>query len=345
MDQVFLTGIKPTGRIHLGNYVGSIRTITEFIKSNKNCNILLFIADYHALTSQISPPELKENTRDLMISYLAIFDTLHKTLIKNNNTIYMYRQSKVPEIFELYWILSCYAAKGLLNRNHTYKQETEINISKGKDPDKGIFAGIFNYPVLMAADILLFGADFVPVGKDQLQHLEIANDIANKINYVYNSNILSPTTPITNQEKYVLPGKDGNKMSKSYNNTVPLFSSDKKLRKYVYGIKTNSKDDGELKSPEESNISDLYKAFSTKCQYEKFVERMENGESWKDLKTIVYSKIINEINEYKENYSKYKDNMDMVINRFELNEKFIKTFAKNNLNRIKKEIGMEVQNG
>lgn len=345
MDNVYLTGVKPTGTIHLGNYVGSIRTIIDFIKENKNINVFLFIADYHALTSHISASELQENSKDLMISYLSIFDTLHKTLIKNNNTIYMYRQSKVPEIFELYWILSCYTAKGLLNRNHTYKQETEINISKGKDPDKGIFAGIFNYPVLMAADILLFDADFVPVGKDQIQHIEIANDIANKINYVYGSNILNPTTPITNQEKYVLPGKDGSKMSKSYNNTVPLFSSDKELRKYVYGIKTNSKEEGEPKSPEESNISDLYKAFSTKYQYEKFVEKMENGESWKDLKTIVYTKIINEINEYKEKYNEYKNNMDMVINRFELNENCIKILAKNNLNRIKKEIGMEVQNG
>lgn len=343
MNVYVLSGVKPSGpQIHLGNYIGAIKPIKEILQNEKNKTVLLFIADYHALTSHISPEELSKSTKDLMISYLAIFDTLHKTLIKNNNTVYTYRQSKVPEIFELYWILSCYTAKGLLNRNHTYKQETEINISKGKDPDKGIFAGIFNYPVLMAADILLFGADFVPVGKDQLQHVEIANDIANKINHVYKSNILSLTTPIINQENYILPGKDGNKMSKSYDNTVPLFSSDKNIHKYVYGIKTNNKGDGEPKSPAESDISDLYKAFSTKYQYEKFVEKMESGESWKDLKTIVYTKIINEIKEYKENYDKHKDNMGMVINRFELNERFIRTIAKNNLNRIKKNIGMEV---
>lgn len=343
MKVYMLSGIKPSGHIHLGNYIGAIKPIKEILQNERNKTILFFIADYHALTDHPSSKALYKNTKDLMISLLSVFGTLQNTSIKNNNAVYLYRQSKVPEIFELYWILSCYAAKGLLNRNHTYKQETEINISKDKDPDKGIFAGTFNYPVLMAADILLFGADFVPVGKDQIQHVEIANEIANKINYIYNLDMMNSVSIITNQEKYVLPGKDGNKMSKSYNNTVPLLSSDKELHKYVYGIKTNNKGEGEPKYPEESEISDLYKAFSkSNDDYNNFVALMENGYSWKALKDLIYKRINDEICNYKESYNKYKDNIDMVTNAFEINEKFIRVFARNNLDGIKREIGMEV---
>lgn len=342
MSSVYLTGIKPSGKMHIGNYVGSIRTIIDFIKNNKNIDVFLFIADHQALTGHIPPEELSNNIKDLMISYLSIFDSLDKILVKNNNTVTFYRQSKIPEIFELYWILSCYTAKGLLNRNHTYKQETDINISKGKDPDKGIFAGTFNYPVLMAADILLFDTSYVPVGKDQLQHIEITNDIANKINHVYKSDILSPAIPITNEEQYVLPGKDGRKMSKSYGNTVSLFSGEKEIRKYVYGIKTNSKEEGEPKYPDESNIADLHKAFSNKNQHDKFIQLMQSGYSWKDLKTITYNRICNELGKYWANYDKYKQNFEIVKNRFELQESFMRKRAVNNLNKIKNKIGMEV---
>lgn len=342
LNSIYLTGVKPTGTLHIGNYVGSIRSLIDFLDNNKNIDAFIFIADCHALTNQPSPEELSNNTKDLMISYLSIFDTLDNKLSKNNNTITFYRQSKVPEIFELYWILSCYTAKGLLNRNHTYKQETESNISRGKDPDKGVFAGTFNYPILMAADILLFDANFVPVGKDQLQHIEIANDIVDKINYMYNSKILTSATPITDENKYILPGKDGRKMSKSYGNTIPLFSDEKTIRKYVYGIKTNNKGEGDPKFPDESNIADLHRAFSNKNQHDKFLQLMTDGYSWKDLKTITYKRIINEIGKYWIKYEKYKDNFEMVKNRFELHENFIKTRSQNNLNRIKEKIGMGV---
>jgi len=191
LKQVFLTGIKPTGNrgIHLGNYVGSIRTIINFINNNKNCDILIFIADSHALTTHPNPQELQNNIKDLMLTYCAIFDTMHSQMIKNDINIYFYRQSKISSIFEMNWILSCYTAKGLLNRNHTYKHLTEQNRSKMNDPDKGIFAGIFNYPVLMASDILIMDVDYIPIGKDQLQHIEIANDISDKINHVFNKSI------------------------------------------------------------------------------------------------------------------------------------------------------------
>lgn len=342
MRQVFLTGIKPTGNrgLHLGNYVGSIHTITEFIKSNKNCDIYIFIADGHSLTAHPDSKELRNNIKDLMISYCAIFDKLHNTMIKNNNSIYFYRQSKIPPIFELNWILSCYTAKGLLNRNHTYKQETEKNIQKGKDPDKSIFAGIFNYPILMAADILIMDADYIPVGKDQLQHIEITNDIASKINYVYNESVLKPVIPLTNQENYVLPGKDGNKMSKSYGNEVPLFASEDEIKKYIYGIKTNSKGEGDPKYPEESELSSLYKAFATEYQYDNFVKFMNDGAHWKTLKDFTFAKINDEIREYRINYNAYTKKIDMIRNRFEMHEKYVNTRARLKLNDIKNIIGI-----
>lgn len=342
LSVTYLTGVKPSGEMHIGNYVGSIRTIIDFIKNNRNIDVLLFIADHHALTGHTPPEELSANIKDLMISYLSIFDSLQKILIKNNNTITFYRQSKIPEIFELYWMLSCYTAKGLLNRNHTYKQETELNISRGKDPDKGIFAGMFNYPVLMAADILLFNTDYVPVGKDQLQHIEITNDITEKINYVYKSNVLTPTIPIINEGHYILPGKDGRKMSKSYGNTVPLLSGETPIREYVYGIKTNNKEKGNPKFPDESNIADLHKAFSSKNQHDKFIGLMKDGHSWKDLKTITYNRICNELGKYWVLYDKYKNDFETVRRRFELYENFTSKKASHNLYKIKQKMGMEV---
>lgn len=341
MEVNFLTGIKPTGLIHLGNYIGAIKPIEDILQNEENRTILLFIADYHAITSRLPANELSDNIRDIMISYKSIVDANEEIMEKNNNRVIFYRQSEIPEIFELYWILCCYTAKGLLNRNHSYKQETQNNIDRGKDPDKAIFMGLFNYPVLMAADILMFDPDFVPVGKDQYQHLEIANDISHKVNHVTKSNILKEIQPLINKDNYVLPGKGGDKMSKSYNNTVPMFTSEKKLRKYIFGIKTNCKGFGDPKYPDESMISNICKAFGTKSQYTEFVLKMEAGLEWKDLKEFVFDIVNSRLSKYRKCYeSLNKDFHDLVLEPFEDNEVNLREEANEKLYEIKDLMGI-----
>lgn len=341
MKRKYLTGIKPTGELHLGNYIGAIKPIFNLIENEENIDIYLFIADYHALTSHIEPKDLRDNTNNLMISYMSFFMPLRDKLHKRNINIYFYKQSDIPEIFEFNWILSCYTAKGLLNRNHSYKQETTKNIEKGYDIDKGIFAGIYNYPVLMAADILLFEPDFVPVGKDQIQHIEIATEISNKINYIYKENLIKPPKYISNKE-FVIPGKDGNKMSKSYNNTLPVFCDYTSLKKYIYSIKTNCKGTGEPKYPSESNISDIYKAFASEMEYEGFCSLMEDGYDWKPLKDIVIDRIYKEIKPFIDSYEYYSKRPYLVKSSFKKNAKVVSKISRKNLYYIKKAIGMEV---
>lgn len=341
MEVNYLTGIKPTGRIHLGNYIGAIKPIEEILQNEKNKTILLFVADYHAITAVISAKELGDNIREIMVSYIAIIDANKEVMRENNNRVIIYRQSEVPEIFELYWILCCHTAKGLLNRNHSYKQETQKNVDRGKDPDKSIFMGLFNYPVLMAADILIFDPDYVPVGKDQFQHLEIANDISHKVNHVSKSNILKEVQPLINKDSYVLPGKDGNKMSKSYNNTVSLFTSEKKLKKYIFGIKTNCKVLGDIKYPEESMISEICKAFGTESQYNEFVTKMGHGLEWKDLKQFVFEVVNLKLSKYRENYKIIDENFyDLALEPFRDNERELRKESKEKLKRIKGTMGI-----
>ena len=344
MEVNYLTGIKPTGRIHIGNYISAIKPTIEYLKENDNKTVYFFIADYHALTGNVNPSELNFYTKNLMVSYCAIFKYFENQIFTGkNNEIYFYRQSQIPEIFELYWILSCYTAKGLLNRNHSYKEIVENNINHDKDPDKSIYMGLFNYPILMASDILMFQPKYVPVGKDQLQHIEITNDIAQKINHYYNKSIFNYIKPKIQDNKFVLLGKDGNKMSKSNNNILPLFSPVNEIEKCIYSIKTNSKDEGEPKYPEESNISEFYKAFATNNQYESYVNDLKNGISWKQAKDTVLLEMENQISYLRRNfYYYYMNNFRLVKEKFEYNEMIIKSEANKMLKNIKEEIGMEV---
>lgn len=341
--KIYLTGIKPTGKLHLGNYCGSIKPILEILKNEKNVDVLFFVADYHAMTSQPNPAKLARNTEEMMKSLVSIFysHTVAEIYNNNENRIFLYRQSKIPEIFEYNWILSCFTAKGLLNRNHSYKQERERNIASGKDEDKGIFAGLYNYPVLMASDILIMNADYVPVGKDQIQHIEIANDIADKINHFYNTEHFSKIDPIVERET-MLPGTDGQKMSKSYNNTVSLFDINE-IKKYIYKIKTNFKGEGEPKYPEESNISEIYRAFSTyHKEYYDFQKDMERGKGWKELKDLTFQKVMNELDEYILAYSHFKErDFQEVIRCFKNGEYLVSQFAKRKLYELKKICGMK----
>lgn len=246
---VALSGIKPTGAATLGNYLGMIRPALDLTAEYR---VLYFIADYHALTTVHEGERLRELTYDLAATWLALG-------LEPGADAVLYRQSDVPEIFEITWILACFTAKGLLNRAHAYKAVTDANEAAGHTADEGVTAGLFNYPVLMAADILAFDADVVPVGLDQKQHLEIARDIAHAVNGVYGP-VLKPPAPLIEEQVQTVPGLDGRKMSKSYNNTIPLFLEPAALRKTVRRIVTDSRRPEEPKDPEADTLFAIYRA-------------------------------------------------------------------------------------
>ncbi|UXH45243.1 tryptophan--tRNA ligase [Rossellomorea vietnamensis] len=278
MKKQVLTGIKPTGRIHLGNYIGAIKPALG-LAENQSYNTAYFVADYHGLTKIHDPIEMKELSYGVAAAWLA--------LGLNPDSAIFYRQSDVPEIFELSWILSCFAPKGLLNRSHAYKSMVEENKESGRNVDAGVNMGLFTYPILMAADILLFQTELVPVGKDQIQHVEIARDIAESFNNQYGETFVIPEYVIQ-EETAVLPGLDGRKMSKSYNNTIPLFEEPKKLQKLINKIKTDSSLPEEPKDPDDSIIFGLYKEFATTDQSEKMRRRFQQGIGWGEAKKELF---------------------------------------------------------
>ncbi len=252
-----LTGIKPSGQPHLGNYLGMIRPALALAQSYR---CLYFIADYHALTTLHRGDELRLHTREVAATWLALGLDPERTLL--------YRQSDVPEVTELAWILSCFTAKGLLDRAHAYKdalaQQREVS------------AGLYTYPVLMAADILAFGADAVPVGRDQKQHLEMCRDIAQRFNHAYGDLLVVPDALIQ-EEVETIPGLDGRKMSKSYGNTIPLFLPAPALRKLVMRIQTDSTPVEEPKQPETASVFQLYRQFVGAPAAEPLAERLRAG--------------------------------------------------------------------
>jgi len=251
MKPIALTGIKPTGRPHIGNYLGMYRPALDLMENYQG---MYFIADYHALTTMHDPEGLKELVYEVAASWLALG-------LDPDEAIF-FRQSDIPEIPEFTWILSCFTSKGLLNRAHAYKAAVDENLELGRDPDEGINAGLFYYPVLMAADILLYGSDVVPVGLDQKQHIEITRDIAEAFNRTYGE-ILNVPEGLIQESVMKVPGIDGRKMSKSYDNTIPIFAPEKQLRKRVMRIVTDSKRPEDPKNPEEDNLFALLKFFTS----------------------------------------------------------------------------------
>ncbi|MDY6846881.1 MAG: tryptophan--tRNA ligase [Chloroflexota bacterium] len=250
MKPIALTGIKPTGRPHIGNYLGMYRPALDLMDNYQG---MYFIADYHALTTMHDPEELTELVYEVAASWLALG-------LDPDEAIF-FRQSDIPEIPEFTWILSCFTSKGLLNRAHAYKAAVDKNQELGHDPDEGINAGLFYYPVLMAADILLYGSDVVPVGLDQKQHIEITRDIAEAFNRTYGE-ILNVPEGLIQESVMRVPGIDGRKMSKSHDNTIPIFAPEKQLRKRVMRIVTDSKRPEDPKNPEEDNLFALLKFFT-----------------------------------------------------------------------------------
>ncbi|MGZ8094819.1 MAG: tryptophan--tRNA ligase [Methylosarcina sp.] len=288
-----LTGITTTGTPHLGNYVGAIRPA---IAASKDGNVrpFYFLADYHALIKCQEPERVRQSSLEIAASWLALgLDT--------SNAVF-YRQSDVPEIMELTWILTCVTAKGLMNRAHAYKAAVADNEQGDeKDADKGITMGLFSYPILMAADILMFNANKVPVGKDQVQHIEMARDIAGRFNHIYGEHFTLPEAVIEENSATLL-GLDGRKMSKSYNNTIPLFEPEKKLKKLINKIKTNSLEPGVPKDTEGCTLFGIYQAFATPAEVAEIRRRYAEGIGWGEMKQILFDYINDHIAPARERY-------------------------------------------
>ncbi|MDT0137343.1 tryptophan--tRNA ligase [Acidovorax sp. PRC11] len=288
----FLTGITTTGTPHLGNFVGSIRPSVA-ASLRPGVQSFYFLADYHALIKCEDPVRIQRSTLEIAASWLAAgLDPQHVTF---------YRQSDIPEIPELNWLLSCVTGKGLLNRAHAYKASQDKNEAAGRELDDGVTAGLFMYPVLMAADILAFKAHKVPVGRDQVQHIEMARDIAASFNHLYGEHFVAPEAAI-DEHVATLPGLDGRKMSKSYDNTIPLFTPREQLRRLINGIQTDSRAPGEPKQTEGSALFQIYQAFATEAEAQALRGQFEQGIAWGDAKQILFERVDGVIAPMRERY-------------------------------------------
>jgi tryptophanyl-tRNA synthetase len=290
--QRFLTGITTSGTPHLGNYVGSIR---PSVQASRRADVesFYFLADYHALIKIDEPARIQRSTLEIAASWLAAG--------LDPERVVFYRQSDVPEIPELTWFLTCVIGKGVLNRAHAYKAAVDKNTAAGTDPDSDVTAGLFMYPVLMGADILMFNAHQVPVGRDQIQHIEMARDMAHSFNHRYGEHFVPPEAAI-DEHVATLPGLDGRKMSKSYDNTIPLFASRAELKKLIGGIVTDSKAPQEPKSTEGSALFQIYQAFASVQETGAMRQAYADGIAWGDAKQLVFERIDQEIAPMREAY-------------------------------------------
>lgn len=287
-----LTGITTSGTPHLGNYVGAIRPAIAASRG-ESVESFLFMADYHALIKNQAPEAVKQSSKEIAAAWLALgLDTQRAVF---------YRQSDIPEIPELTWILTCNAAKGLMNRAHAYKAAVQHNEENGEDPDFAITMGLFSYPVLMAADILMFNAHKIPVGRDQIQHVEMARDIAQRFNHNFADVFTLPEAAVDDNVA-VLQGLDGRKMSKSYNNTIPLFVPSKQLRKAINKVKTNLLEPGEPKDPDDSTVFQLWSAFASESEITRMREEFANGIAWGEAKKQLFEMIDAELSPARERY-------------------------------------------
>lgn len=296
MKQRVLTGITTTGIPHLGNYVGAIRPAIRASQSQEN-DTFYFMADFHALIKCQDPDAVHESSQAIAATWLALgLDTDNATF---------YRQSDIPEIPQLMWLLNCVTAKGLMNRAHAYKASVDANLAEGEDADKAVTMGLFNYPVLMAADILMFNANQVPVGRDQIQHIEMARDIGQRFNHLFGKGEELFVLPefAVDDNVALLQGLDGRKMSKSYGNTIPLFLPEKQLQKSINKIVTNLQEPGEPKDPDTSTVFQIYQAFANAEQAAEMRQAYVEGIGWGDAKKRLFALINEEIGEARERYN------------------------------------------
>jgi len=293
MKEISLTGIKPTGDLHIGNYFGAIKPALELAKTY---DARYFIADYHALNTMKNPAELNSTIRQVAAGWLAAG--------LDPEQVIFYRQSSIPEVFELTTMLMAFTSKGLMNRAHAYKAAVQENNEKNNDPDAGVNMGLFTYPVLMAADIILFDSDVVPVGKDQVQHIEMAQDIAQVVNANYGKSVLKIPRAGVQEDSAVVTGLDGRKMSKSYGNTIPLFVPEKTLRKTIMQVVTNSQAVEEPKDPDTSQIFSLYKLFANTEEQTALATRYRTGGmGWGEAKEELFRAANRELAPIRERYN------------------------------------------
>ncbi len=327
----FLTGITTSGTPHLGNFVGAIRPAVETSK-DKELTSYYFLADYHSLIKNHDPKLRKQSSLEIAAAWIALG-------LDYDNCVF-YRQSDIPEIPELAWILTCLTAKGLMNRAHAYKACVAQNEEDGnKDPDKGITMGLFSYPILMAADILMFNARKVPVGKDQVQHLEMTRDIAARFNHIYKKLFILPEV-VVDEDTAVLSGLDGRKMSKSYNNYIPLFDTQKRFRKMIMKIKTNSLGPDEPKDPDTCTLFSIYKAFATKKETEDLARRYREGISWGAAKQELFEYIDAILKDPRTRYDELMKNPSDIEDILKKGALKAREFSVPFLDKIKKSIGI-----
>ncbi len=301
-----LTGITTTGTPHLGNYVGAIRPTVQASR-DLSTDGFYFLADYHALIKCDEPARIQRSTLEIAASWIASG--------LDPDKVTFYRQSDIPEIPELTWLLTCVTGKGVLNRAHAYKAAVDKNNAAGHDLDSDVSAGLFMYPVLMGADILMFKAHKVPVGRDQIQHIEMARDMASSFNHLYGEHFVLPEAVIE-ESVALLPGLDGRKMSKSYDNTIPLFAPAAQMRKQIAAIVTDSKAPGESKATDGSALFQIYQAFANAEETAAMARAYAEGIGWGDAKHMLFERIDREIAPMREHYQSLIDNpaqMDKIL--------------------------------
>jgi tryptophanyl-tRNA synthetase len=326
MKKRILTGITTTGTPHIGNYLGAIKPALELAKEYDES--FYFLADYHAIIKNSKTIEVTDSVKNVALAWLASG--------LNPNKSFFYRQSDVPEILELSWVLSCVTAKGLMNRSHAYKAATTLNKD---DEDKGITMGLFSYPILMAADILMFNATHVPVGADQIQHIEMTRDIAGRFNHLYKKTFILPEAIIQSTNE-IVPGIDGQKMSKSYGNIIPLLSTEKQLKKSIARIVTNSLEPGDPKDPSNCTVFALYKYFASKPMVDELCDDYKKGISWGDAKNKLFEVVNNEITPIRESYEKLQEDKDFINDLLSDGSNKVRPIAKELLDSIRSSVGI-----
>ena len=308
-----LTGITTTGTPHLGNYVGAIRPAIEASKRD-DVQSFYFLADFHALIKCHDPVMVHQSSREIAATWLALGLDTDKAVF--------YRQSDVPEIPQLCWMLDCMAAKGLMNRSHAYKAAVDANVAADKDPDLGVTMGLYGYPVLMAADILMFKANKVPVGKDQIQHVEMARDIAGRFNHHYGERFVLPEA-VVDDNVAVLQGLDGRKMSKSYGNTIPLFLTEK-----------------QLKDPDTSTVFQIWQAFATPEQTAEMRREFENGIAWGEAKKRLFELVNEEVFEARVRYNELLLDPDFIESELLKGAEKARRYSVPLLEKLRKAVGI-----
>jgi len=329
-QQRVLTGITTTGTPHLGNYVGAIRPAIE-TSHLADTQSFYFLADFHALIKSRDPKQVHQSGLEIAATWLALG-------LDIDNAVF-YRQSDIPEIPELCWFLTCMAAKGLMNRAHAYKAAVQANEEADEDPDFGVAMGLYSYPVLMAADILMFNANQVPVGKDQIQHVEMARDIAGRFNHHYGEHFVLPEAKVDDHVA-ILQGLDGRKMSKSYNNTIPLFLPEKQLKKHINKIKTNLLEPGEAKDPDTSTVFQLWQAFASKEQTEEMRQAFIDGIAWGEAKKQLFELVNNEVGEARERYNELLANPAHIEKVLQQGAEKARSYATPMLAKLRKSVGI-----